>query len=460
MFGPDWTTSDDNQKAMRKAMNFYGQGDYKSFFRTLGKYGLRIGGMLAGGVPKLIKGDFEGAVRGGREGWGKGRDFSKYSGLGDYNTAVSSNSLISASGIPSSQKSASVNVDDSNLRGDIYITQTEFLQNVTCTIPGGATTSLFEQTKYVINPGLQETFPFLSQLAQNYVMYDMEGCIFQYKPLSGEGASASNNSIGKVIMATQYDPDVDSFYNSIQMENYDYSNSCKPSTGAVHGVETANQFAHISNLYVRSGVSSKDKTQTDVGNFFLATEGIPGAAGTTVTLGELWVTYRVKLSTSNLFGSVLGLNINQDRYTGLVGLNNAFTALTPALVPSTIGTSLSIVGGALHVEFPATINSGTYLICGEFDTAVNAPTTPQATAIANSELKDIFTGTTLIFPMMSAPDSTDSSDLHCCVWCVDIDAPAGLAATVSIALPAPWAGLAGAVSTKIFVTKISTQPLM
>ena len=159
------------------------------------------------------------------------------------------------------------------------------------------------------------TFPFLSQIAQNFVMYEFQGLIFEYRPTSGE-SGASNNSLGKVIMATSYDPDAPNFVNAVQMENYDYAMSTKPSCGQLHGVETANhqQFANMQ--YIRTGASTRDKIFTDVGTFQLATEGVPLGSSTSLIIGELWVTYRVKLSRANIYGSYLCLNSATDIHFG------------------------------------------------------------------------------------------------------------------------------------------------
>jgi len=219
-----------------------------------------------------------------------------YRGLGDYDGSMGEasapvstygpavdNQLISGGNAP-----ISVNASD-DLTGDITFSHTEFVMNIT------ATTTNFENRELAINPGLSSTFPFLSQLAANFTMYDLQGLIFEYRPTSGE-LGANSNALGKVIMATNYDPDAPAFTTSRIMENYDYATATKPSLVARHGVETANGQQALEMMYIRQGEVTRDKIFTDLGKFQIATEGLPN----TGQVGELWVTYTCRLSRSRI----------------------------------------------------------------------------------------------------------------------------------------------------------------
>lgn len=304
-FGPTWQDATDTQRQNRVLSGFYGQGDYKTIARNVGKYGLRVGGALAGAAGGFKAGGWAGAVEGGQLGWEAGRSLSKMWGLGDYygNTGQCTNQII-GTGV-GSQTNISVNAGD--LSGDVFITRTEFVGNITATVQSTGRSN-FEIRRYELNPGVSETFPFLSQIAQNYELYDFEGLMFQYKPTSGETSAATTTGLGKVIMGTNYDPTAADFPNSVIMENYDYTNSFKPSVGGLHGVETAHGRQHMDLMYVRpSGEKNKDMLNTDLGAFFVATEGIPGPTGSVSEslIGELWVSYRCRLSRAQLFTSPL-----------------------------------------------------------------------------------------------------------------------------------------------------------
>jgi len=365
--GPSYADAAPFQKAVRRAINYRGAGDYKSVMAGLS----RGVGTVAGAGLGFMHGGVHGAIDMGREGYGKGASFSKMMGWGDYGP-VSGNQLMVGEG-PEQQ----ISVNQSDASGDIYVSHTEFVQNVYASVSSAPAQSSFQITQFPVNCGLQVTFPFMSQIAQNYELYKFEGLMFQYKPTSGEYGNNSSNAIGKVIMATNYDPDAAPFLNAVQMENYDYANSSKPSCGMIHGVETAPGSSATSMLYVRTGSSTKDKVFTDIGNFFIATEGIPfgGTGPQQSLLGELWVTYRLRLSRANLYGSLLGGNVASDVFTG-TSVVAALANTVVAKSTNSIGCSVSNVSAtSLQIKFPINISLGYYQVVVEFNNTSGFGTT-------------------------------------------------------------------------------------
>lgn len=283
-----------DQGLKRLENNYYGDGDYRSTLRNIGHWGSRIGGAGLGAIGGFGTGGIGGAVAGANMGWGGGQSFSKMMGWGDYNTPSVTNQIVGGSG---ASAAIPVRVNPGDLSGDVFISQREFIGNVT--VPT-ATSEAFNVKTYELNPGLVQTFPFLSQIAKNFEMYELQGLGFQYVPTMGESSSASNN-LGKVIMATNYDPSAPDFRSSVEMQNYDYANSAKPSLGMFHGVETATTKRATDLLYVREKSVPKDLVFTDIGKFQIATEGIAASgAADTMIIGELWITYRVRLTRSHL----------------------------------------------------------------------------------------------------------------------------------------------------------------
>lgn len=340
---------------------YRGRGDYKSVLRNIGKYGSRAIGAAAGAMPGYMQGGLSGGLAGGRTGWEQGADFSRYMGWGDY---ASVNQIMQQGGSGAQQQ---ISVNRHSRTGDVYITHTEFVQNVVASGTGGSS-SAFEIREFPINPAISTTFPFLSQLAENYILYQMEGCLFQYKPTSGEYGSNNSNALGKVIMCTQYDPEAPAYQNAVEMENYDYANSTKPSKGAIHGVETASSQKAIEMHYTRTGASSKSKLFTDLGTFYLATEGVPfgGAGAQTALIGELWVTYKVKLSRASLYGSLLGKNVHQDLFTGSCTAAAALATGPVAKSTNQIGCTITqnVLNPAtqLDLAFPVNISLGYFRV--------------------------------------------------------------------------------------------------
>jgi len=195
-------------------------------------------------------------------------------GTGDYRTNFQS------SGVPSFAKSEST-----------VITHREYIKDI---FSGVGSPSAFNIEKFPLNPGLSTTFPWLSAIASNYEEYELQGCVFEFKSNSGESVSSANTALGSVIMATMYDPTKLGFDTKQGMENYSFAQACKPSVSMLHAVELKKSLSPMKQLYVRgSGVDpNEDLRWTDFGNFFIATVG---QQTTGVNLGELWVTYKVKL---------------------------------------------------------------------------------------------------------------------------------------------------------------------
>lgn len=386
MFGYNKRLANERQLANRNALGYRGRGDYKK----VAKWIPRIGGALSGAALGYQAGGLGGAVEGAKSGWGAGRSFSKFMGWGDYRTGTSGNQLMDSQ--------SNISVNQSNASGDVWIEHTEFVQNVTAS-NSGAGNSSFNAVQFPLNPGLSTTFPFLSQLAQSYLLYEFHGLIFQYKPNSGE-SGASSNALGKVIMATDYDPDGAAFFNSVQMENEDYANSCKPSVGMLHGVETHPQQSLMDLKYVRTGTSTKAKSFTDLGNLYIATEGIPFSAAGTQILGELWVTYRVRLSRANLYGSLLGANIQQDCIYGTTSASALISTINYKS-SNQIGCVVANVSAtAFTITFPTNISLGSYLITVEFYSGATVFTTQLMNTISAAS------NMTFWRPSVSLPSTT------------------------------------------------------
>lgn len=321
------------QRVQRQLTGYRGDGDYWSDFKKGGWFGKSKG--MGQAIRKL--GGLAGGMLGGNSSIGRniGADLSKWVGFGDYGPPTTNQLMAGGDGVPNAM---TVNASD-DLTGDVYVSHTEYVGLVNAGFPAGpvqqpGTPTPFLQNSIALNPGISEGFPFLSQLAQNFEMYEFMGLAFQYKPLYGEGAGTSN-LLGKVIMATNYDPTAPPFQSSQQMQNYDYACSTKPSTALIHGVETANsqQFGNLQYIRTSNDVS-KNPIFTDIGIFSVATEGIATPAVTTLNvpyffpIGELWVTYRIKLSRSKLVTNTIANASFFDNQVITKQSDTVFTAVT------------------------------------------------------------------------------------------------------------------------------------
>ena len=363
-FGDSWETASDPQKMARRVTGYRGKGDYRSYARYIPR-------ALGAGAGYLHSG-FSGAKRG----WQVGGNVSKALGLGDYQMGgnVQSNQIVDT---PQDQMRIAVN--PSNNSGDIIFEHSEFIGNVF--VPGrsdassGSLPSKFNVSSYAVNPGNSALFPFLSTIAHQFEMYEYQGIIVQYRPLSSESAN-DTNSLGKVILCTNYDPSAPAFTSSYAMENYDYSSSAKPSAGQVHGIETAPSQRLTTQLYVQSKdsppgpapVGMKDKLLTDLGLFQIATEGIPVDTVDQIC-GEIWISYKIKLSRATLVDVIEHKDLEFMALRSTVVIPNLSSELAVFsnihVAPDSTLRMTQVDTGQSNVQmwnFPESVTTGTYQI--------------------------------------------------------------------------------------------------
>lgn len=221
-----------------------------------------------------------------------------------------------------------------------------------------AATSAFHITKYPIQPGLQQTFPWLYGIASCFEQYRINGMVFEFKSTSADALSSTNTALGTVIMATEYNADAAGFTTKQEMENHEFASSCRQSSSALHPIECKKSLTPVSELYVRTGpvADGQDLRLYDLGNFFIATAGQQGAS---VNIGELWVTYEVeffKPQFSELQGPVHWVQYHGA--TGIVAGSHYFG--TDAVVQH--GTDFGVTLTGTTVTFPSTISSGTFVV--------------------------------------------------------------------------------------------------
>lgn len=242
--------------------------------------GSNLGSIIGTGIGALAGG--LGAAAGGATGSALGtrganfahRLFKGVTGYGDYNVSGSA-------GIPRFLPN----------KRKTTIAFREYLGDVT----SAATANTFKIDTYSINPGLVATFPWMSQLANNFEEYKIRGMLFEYNTTSGDALNSVNTALGTVIMATQYNVLSPAFTTKQQMENYEFGCSGKPSQSILHAVECKPGETPASEMYIRNAatvLTGSDLRLYDHGKFSIASMGLQG---TSVVIGELWVTYTVDL---------------------------------------------------------------------------------------------------------------------------------------------------------------------
>jgi hypothetical protein len=231
-----------------------------------GKYGIGVGSSVGGGIGAEVG--------------------NMIFGRGAYN--VSQNSLYSHGTVLSEGMDTPKFIEGNQ---STRISHCEFVQDIV--VPGAPTA--FTNLQFVINPGNPALFPWLSSIANNYQQYELMGMVVHFKSTSTD--FSTSGALGSVIMATNYDVLEVPFANKIIMENSQYAVSAKPSLSQLHAIECDPKLTVSDVKYIRNASSSTTVSQDarfyDHGSFQIATVGLSAAAGQ--VLGELWVTYDIKL---------------------------------------------------------------------------------------------------------------------------------------------------------------------
>jgi hypothetical protein len=312
---------------------------------------------------------------GGQLGRMAGGGLAKLFGFGDYN--IQSNSLMS--GMNSTEKftrskSDAISASFGTQGRGVRIKEREYIGDV-------VGTTLFTSNKYAINPGLNTTFPWLSQIAANFDQWEPHGIVFEYKSLSTNYAATT--TLGAVILATDYQALDGTYYNKLQMEESDYSNSTRPDDDCLHGIECSPKERNQNVYYVRngplSGTNNAALNQYDLGQFQLATQGTAVA-----TLGELWITYDISFYKKNLFTSQVG---TPNLWCTFIGSGSGgflgSTYHSYGTLPVTYNNTLSTL------TFPANIYVGFYLFTYTWsNTGAVALTAPSLVANGPCDLTD------------------------------------------------------------------------
>lgn len=262
---------------------------------------------------------------------------SSITGSGDYKISafpVKSNTLV---GIEPGNSPPKFNNSKS---GEVRVQHREFIKDIFSGPTAG--TALNVET-FPIQPGVLTTFPWFSSVAGNFECYRIKGMLFEFKSMSANALNSTNTALGTVIMATQYNAAAPAFSTKQQMENYEYAQSAKPSESMCHYIECAKGSSPLEELYIRTGSIPGNGIQSiqlyDIGNFFIATQGMQA---TNINLGELWVSYDIELIKPKLTEGAVGGDIlwNTYKFDGA-----SYSSTTGVYFPSPVGNDLNNING-------------------------------------------------------------------------------------------------------------------
>jgi len=280
-------------------------------------YGILKGAAMgaAAGPPGMIAGGIAGGALGTYGGNLIGQGLQSITGQGDYTVGPSKpkyNTLTNSTDIPQFKTKGRTNV----------VAHREYLGDVYSGPTLASGTTDYDVNTYSLNPGLQASFPWLHDVAKNYEEYIIHGMVFEYKSTSADALNSTNTALGTVIMGTQYNVNSAAFVNKQQMENYEFSQSARPSVNQLHAIECSPKETPIEILFTRTGTQTDDLRLYDLAKFSIATQGMQAA---NVNIGELWCTYHIELLKPKIPAGIPN-DASHLQTTGSAGANTFGTA--------------------------------------------------------------------------------------------------------------------------------------
>jgi hypothetical protein len=173
---------------------------------------------------------------------------------------------------------------------DTFAPRREKLANV-----NGTTAASLAISQIYLNPGNENLCPIFAKTAKNYSQYKCKKLAISYE-VEAYAASSSVVSAGKLILATNFNPDDGLFQTDQQMENYAGSVRTVPYAGCTHDIMRQHQKSSLDTYYVYSSTNQKAPTGEfgkfyDMGTFQFGSQG----NASTAEIGELFVYYQFEM---------------------------------------------------------------------------------------------------------------------------------------------------------------------
>lgn len=390
LYGASYFSATDAQKKAREAGLVRGYGAY-----SVGKNWRRFSqGVGLTGIGRSLLSAGAGAA-------GAMMGAGMYTGQGSYNALI-------GDGVADEVPQMSSVADET---GAVTVSRREYV----CDIYGP--TTAFANQAFPLNPGLEATFPWLAQIAQNYDEYELLQCIFTYRSTTTDVGTSTTGQCGTVIMATNYNAGAAPFADKVVMMEYDGAMSSKTTESQMHGVECDPSKLSESGHYIRSNptVVGQDIKSYDHATFQLAVANSP-AAFANQSIGELWVSYTVLLRKPKFHVS-RGFGISNDLFVSAPGANTAALPMGPTGTQlkgqqNNIGCRLVCANNLLGITFPAAYTGPVEIIYRtENVNTVNPVTTGNPVLTGNIRgLSDLYPGdgTASITPAFDFIMSDDS----------------------------------------------------
>jgi hypothetical protein len=212
-------------------------------------------------------------------------------------------------------------------RGGCRIRHREYFADVS-----GSTA--FSSKKFEVNPGLPNTFPWLSKIASRYESYKFEKLHFSFE------TEAPTSSTGVVILAIDFDPTDAAPLSKTDALSYEGAIRSAPWSNCMYAAAKNDLHKRKSN-YVRCGALGSSATLAlhDIGNLFVVTKAQAGSS----VIGELYVDYDVILETPQTEPSSLSKRIGGSGTISNAAIFGTDPALTGCLVVEAAVSTLTFL---------------------------------------------------------------------------------------------------------------------
>jgi len=306
-----------------------------------------LGGLGGGAVGSMIGMPSSGA----NVGHGLGAAVSKWLGSGDYSVGTNSvvgSSLKASSGIPAMHNNGQT----------VVVRHKEFVTEVR------GSQAFKVVASFDLNPGRNETFPWLAGVASRFQEYRIKGLVWHYVPSSGSAVSGTNAALGTVMLQTSYRSNDTPPSNKNEVLNEYWSSESVPSEAFCHPIECDPKENPFNVQYVRtdSVPVGDSKLLYDLGQTHLC---VAGQQIDDAVLGDLWCTYEIELKKPIIESNVTSTaRAGALRYTESLSTLSLFNG-----TPTTLGT-LDVTANGRTVTFPPQL-TGVYLVVLQIAPATN-----------------------------------------------------------------------------------------
>lgn len=298
----------------------------------------------------------------------------------------------------------------------VIIHKTEYIQDVLSSTGFNIQTGL-------INPANEALFPWLSNVASSYTKFRFVKLNFGFRSRAGSAISSTNNALGTVGMAIDYNPQTGAFTNKQSISDYEGCESYNPTQDFICGLECDPRVGMIKRDFYMDVNKPASFNPLDYypGRFEIYTQGMQAAD---INIGELWVQYTVQLWAPRLLP--VGYDPHNDQFTIAEGTpistSNPIGNVAPiASENSNLGTSFQPITNGYQINFPGQSNPGLYKVTINYffgsSCSIGVPTLGNATANMSTYASYLASGAyywiagsgTGISSLMFILDKTDSS---------------------------------------------------